>query len=429
MIMKNSQKSWDDWYLAFVRTGKALIKSLILELLQRLPVKSTVLGAPKGIWRSTETFIHNSRLDSEFSNYIELYPAHTIHRLPPKSIYQETDWRFAEGYLGSQFTTPSAFVALLPKGRVYGENGTIISPDDRLIADLSIEFGVVQDNAEDHSIFKMIKLAKLTRLDSKVAVLAAAGGYSYFHWMFDVLPRIHLLQKSNLFSTIDKFVVNPLASDFQKETLEKLGIPVEKCLESNPDFHIQATHLIVPSLPGITGSMTQWACDFLRKTFLNTTPDQKNDKSSQFERLYISRALATRRRVLNEDEVMDLLSRFGFKILTMETLTVLEQAAVMATAEVVISLHGAALTNLVFCSPGCKVIEIFAPHYVNPCYRALCNLMNLDYWYLLGEGEPIPPGFKGDYLMVNGEADITININALHQTLEQLGVTGANRPG
>ncbi len=422
MIMKISQKSWDGWYPVFVKTGKAYIKSLILELLKRLPVKSTVLGAPKGIWRSTETFIHNSRLDSEFLHYIELYPAHTIHRLPPKSIYQETDWRFAEGYLGSQFTTPSAFVALLPRGRVYGENGTIISPDDRLIADLSIEFGVVQNNAEDHSIFQMIKLAQLLRLDARVAVLAAAGGYSYFHWMFDVLPRIHLLQKSNLFSKVDKFVVNTLASDFQKETLEKLGIPVEKCLESKPDFHIQATHLIVPSLPGITGSMTQWACDFLRETFLKSATDQSSDKSSQSERLYISRALATRRRVLNEDAVIDLLSRFGFKVLTMEKLTVLKQAAVMATAEVVISVHGAALTNLVFCSPGCKVIEIFAPHYVNPCYRALCNLMNLDYWYLLGEGEPISPGFEGDYLVINGEADITIDIAALHQTLNQLGL-------
>lgn len=199
MIMKNSQKSWDDWYLAFVRTGKALIKSLILELLQRLPVKSTVLGAPKGIWRSTETFIHNSRLDSEFSNYIELYPAHTIHCLPPKSIYQETDWRFAEGYLGSQFTTPSAFVALLPKGRVYGENGTIISPDDRLIADLSIEFGVVQDNAEDHSIFKMIKLAKLTRLDSKVAVLAAAGGIVIFIGCLMFCPEFTCFRKAICF--------------------------------------------------------------------------------------------------------------------------------------------------------------------------------------------------------------------------------------
>jgi hypothetical protein len=48
--------------------------------------------------------------------------------------------------------------------------------------------------------------------------------------------------------------------------------------------------------------------------------------------------------------------------------------------------------------------------------------MNLDYWYLLGEGEPISPEFEGDYLVINSEADITIDLEALHQTLEQLGL-------
>jgi hypothetical protein len=69
-----------------------------------------------------------------------------------------------------------------------------------------------------------------------------------------------------------------------------------------------------------------------------------------------------------------------------------------------------------------KSTVLGAPTYVNPCYRALCNLMNLDYWYLLGEGEPISPEFEGDYLVINSEADITIDLEALHQTLEQLGL-------
>jgi capsular polysaccharide biosynthesis protein len=66
-------------------------------------------------------------------------------------------------------------------------------------------------------------------------------------------------------------------------------------------------------------------------------------------------------------------------------MSVAEQISLFAAAEVVIGAHGAALTNTVFCSPGTKVIEIFAPDYVNPCYRKLSSQVGLEYWEFIGE--------------------------------------------
>ena len=84
---------------------------------------------------------------------------------------------------------------------------------------------------------------------------------------------------------------------------------------------------------------------------------------------------------------MQVLARLGFELVTFESMSVFEQAALMAEAEIVLAPHGAGLANLVFCSPGSKVIELFSPSYVNVCYWILSNQCNLKYYYLMGENK------------------------------------------
>lgn len=66
-------------------------------------------------------------------------------------------------------------------------------------------------------------------------------------------------------------------------------------------------------------------------------------------------------------------------------MSVAEQAVLLASAEFVIAPHGAGLTNLVFCSPGTKVLEIFAPDYLAKHYWIVSNVCGLKHYYLLGE--------------------------------------------
>lgn len=77
----------------------------------------------------------------------------------------------------------------------------------------------------------------------------------------------------------------------------------------------------------------------------------------------------------------------GDAIVTLESLSVAEQVSLMVGAKAVVAAHGAGLTNLVFCQPHTKVIEIFSPQYVPSCYWSLSDRLDLNYYYL--EGEPI----------------------------------------
>lgn len=111
------------------------------------------------------------------------------------------------------------------------------------------------------------------------------------------------------------------------------------------------------------------------------------------DRIYISRASASRRRIVNETDVEALLRKRGFKTVRLEELTFLEQIQTMARAEAVVSIHGAGLSNTMFMAPGGKILELYKEYYAKQdvtsltrthgpsiCYRRLAAVLDHDYY-------------------------------------------------
>jgi capsular polysaccharide biosynthesis protein len=318
-------------------------------------------------------------------------------------------WKFLQQLSEKQ---PETFVASISGGRVWGSSGAVITPDGHLIGELSREFG---QHRGGNSIFEQLRLHKQTRIPGTTALLATAGSDVYYHWMFDLLPRFSLLKKAGLLERIDHFVLNHSGFRFQTESLQALGINTEKMILSKHhwSFHIAADRLVVPSFPSRLDRVSNESCVFLRDLFGQSASRLSSGKK---RRLYISRNRAAARRLLNEDEVLTVLRPLGFEVISLEDLSVASQVEMFSAAECVIAPHGAGLTNLVFCSPGTKVLDLFSPTWVNPCYWTLCETIGLEYYYLLGEGsapeEPIDPMGKAD--------DIRINSSLLRSTLEMM---------
>jgi hypothetical protein len=79
------------------------------------------------------------------------------------------------------------------------------------------------------------------------------------------------------------------------------------------------------------------------------------------------------------------------------------------------------LSNIVFCSPGAKIVEIFSPELVARYFWRLSNQLNLDYYYILGKGSA--GGLEADYPQSwDAEADIEVDIGQLERTLTLAGV-------
>jgi capsular polysaccharide biosynthesis protein len=329
--------------------------------------------------------------------------------------------------------SPKTFVAQIPNGRVWivpQENYwmickaiAVITPDNYLLADVSRDYpgflpGCEKHDVRKHSVFKLESFPGLKQIDGSVAVLSGLSGNVYFHWMVDVLPRIELLRLSGRdLAEIDWFLVNSCQHQFQRESLRILGIPEEKVLESDRLPHIQATELIVPSFAGYLGWPPGWAMDFLRREFLKGIIPS----SSYPKRIYISRSKARYRRVLNEEDVVEVLEQFGFVSILPESMSLAEQIAHFYHAEVIVAAHGSGLTNTIFCRQGTKVIELVSPHYISHYYWGSSQYLQLEHYFLAGEAFECYPIRQLMYQNSLTE-DILVNLSSLKRMVEVVGL-------
>ena len=378
----------------------------LVKLLRDSQIPSTLVGPPKGYYAHTEDWVMSFRggRGNARPAYKELLPTESVRRKPPGTIEAHVHWKFRA--LLSQVHTP-CFQASIPGGRVWGRNGTVITPDDQLLGDVSRESNA---SAERHSAFRRVRLGGVRKLKGRVAVCSTVWSNVYFHWMFDVLPRIGLLKMAGLLESVDGFVVPPPTLPFQRETLERLGLHRDRQIIADDPwhFHVSAEELIVPSLPSALDTPRAWGCAFLKEVF-GQTPGLPQGR----RRLYVSRAKARGRKIVNEAEVQALLCSLGFETAELEGLALPDQASLFGSAEVVVAPHGAGLTNLVFCREGTVVIDLFAPTYVNPCYWVVAETLGLKYHYLIGEGNRPTDGTDPD----RKSDDIKVDTSALRRLL------------
>jgi capsular polysaccharide biosynthesis protein len=215
-----------------------------------------------------------------------------------------------------------------------------------------------------------------------VAVLSTAeAAANYWHWMLELLPRFHLLEKAGFSpSEVDCYLVNHTGQPFQLETLTELGIRRDQIVRTDGRSHYEVERMVVSSLKLTQLHVAPWACAFLRTLSASSATAQKPRR-----RLYISRAAARFRRLLNEDELFSQLQEFGFERIHCEALTAREQRELFRAAELIIGPHGAALTNLVFCEPGTRIVELFPPDYVDLSMWPHISHTRLCHYYLRGE--------------------------------------------
>jgi capsular polysaccharide biosynthesis protein len=145
---------------------------------------------------------------------------------------------------------------------------------------------------------------------------------------------------------------------------------------------ITSRELYFPSYVGRPGTPHPDGCKWVRRQII-----QSIDPEGPSKRIYITRRLATKRRVLNEEELIPVLLNHGFEIVEAESLTFDEQVRLFSSAEMVVAPHGAGLANLLWVPAGCKVFEILDRDYVNDHFYNLSSVIGLNYYYMLCDSE------------------------------------------
>lgn len=301
---------------------------------------------------------------------------------------------------------------LIHEGKIWedGFNQIIWDKDRKLIPELCRGHAELVDY--------IVQTRKPERYEGKVAVIANRIPDNYYHWFTDVLPALHIIEKSGLTNDeIAYYLLNPIELGYQRDSLRRYDIPESKQIVHNRQTYLEADQLIIcrwgsNSLGAQVGS---WLSEELKSKYQIESQDLK---CKERKNIYISRGQTATRRIINEPQLTDLLAnKYGFLIVDPCDHSIAEQANLFSNAKYIVAAHGAALTNLHFCNEGTKVFEIFGD-YVDPCFWILCNRLGIDHYFHQPDQHRLSPSVQTN-LGERRKSDIYVDVDVLENDLKK----------
>lgn len=287
---------------------------------------------------------------------ILLKKTRTRHRFLP--LVQKNDQRLR---------ARPVWMARIREARVYGPDIAVCTRDGRLLREVSLTW---EKTPRYHPIFRSPRFRPTRRVPGPAALLAVTGGNTYYHWMLECLPRLRLLSRIRRTQPGLRFVVNGFSRPFQKQTLELLGVPIDRCISLEEHPSLEFAQLWVPSPPCDPGISDPETIRFLRS--MAPTPSGIGKK----RKLFLTRKTGGRR-IVHQEPIRQALVRRGFTCVDPGEWSLTEQIRLFQGAELVVAPHGAALANIIFCRPGATIVELFSGTYVNVCYQHLAGVCGL----------------------------------------------------
>ena len=211
--------------------------------------------------------------------------------------------------------------------------------------------------------------------------------HNHSHWLTAHLPKLLLLRERDMLGDV---LLPPERSTAIDGSLRMLGLEPEQ---------FQTFDL---ARPLFVEELTIMGTDRFRPELLQLIPEAfgVTGADTPHRKVLISRLKASRRRLVNEDEVWSLLEPLGFERVFMEEMTFAAQVQLMRETAVLVAPHGAGLTNMLFCPRGAQIVEIADLGFPNPNFYAVASAMGHDYWLIpaesLGDLRPLDKDLRVD---------------------------------
>ena len=172
---------------------------------------------------------------------------------------------------------------------------------------------------------------------------------NYYHWMIDVLPRILRAEMTHPDERVlllpDYFGADPYVA-FTLQAFPHIRV---RWIGARAKMRVETLSRVVRGPgDGRAGQIRELA---RRVGALAGEPGQAR-------RIYLSRVNAPRRHEHPQAEVEQIMRSHGFEIVAIDPARPWEQVRTCLGAAVIVGVHGAALTNLIFMAPGSRLLEL-----------------------------------------------------------------------
>jgi capsular polysaccharide biosynthesis protein len=241
---------------------------------------------------------------------------------------------------------------------------------------------------------------------------------SYFHWMTECLPRLLVAERVGASATLllpktyreERYVAFTLAAFPFIKTV--------RWIEQGANLAVD--RLICPPRLAPAGFYSPELVEVAARVRARVRGDGAR-------RLYLRRGEAARRQVTNEAAVARMLETHGFQALRINPADPAHQIRAARSAEVIVGVHGAELTNIIFQRPGAQVVELrhrYDDQFFD-CYSRLAESFGVGYQALPCDLSP------GKEAIQNAEeinhADLLVDIEALDEMIATAVSNAASR--
>ena len=232
-----------------------------------------------------------------------------------------------------------------------------------------------------------------------------------FHWLMDYLPRLEYVVENNIQNNYT-YIVNKNNINFIKFYLNVLGVNNKNILQwDGLNLEIKNLHIFSTRYIKYNQNKSQvyssksilWLSSYLKKKYNHV------NTNLTYNKIIVLRKKNDFRRIINQDELINFLSKYDYKCLYLEDYKEEKIIEIFKSANTVIAVHGAALSNIIF-SNEIKVIEIFPatrPDDDEFVYFQLTRTLNFDHHVFVIDKKNCSKG-------------IYINLKLFKKTLENI---------
>jgi hypothetical protein len=352
------------------------------DVLRLLPGSSLTYGPPR---RARTLAEYRQEVDVEWR---QVFPRRKDPL--PRPFYCNDAQVFADD---TEVVWEEGGVAVLRDARILDEHAWVVGRRDTFIGDFCY-----LGNSRQSRVNHIVKLHPPLEVRGRTLNLCSANAVTnFFHYVIDSVSRYELVRRAGFtWKDFDQIVLPRFRTPMTAEIDAAIGLPESKVVRMGRRAQIICESLVQPSFPGPIACTPRWVVDFYRGLF------PPSNAATRHRKLYFPRR--GNRQPANGDEIDAYMVAMGFEMI--DPVKTPDLRARMAEATHIVAVHGACLTNLVFCAPGTRVLEIMpteiSTYYNRSFYRTLCASGDMPYGVIVGESRrlrflPYSPQPKAEF--------------------------------
>tara|TARA_B100000780_G_scaffold90565_1_gene62622 strand:- start:1225 stop:2319 length:1095 start_codon:yes stop_codon:yes gene_type:complete len=241
-----------------------------------------------------------------------------------------------------------------------------------------------------------------------------ASGNNYFHFMFDILPKLYLLNLKVDLNKIHFFYVSD-PKKWQIKIFNIFGINEKKLLSSKKNKHIICDEILAVDHPWYNRGTIETEVKKIPRWIVLKNRNIFKKKSEKFicnKKIFLDRShsMYNHCQIENPKDLTILIKKNSFGIYRPEKISFKKQIFLFENASVIIGAHGAAFTNIIFCKPGTKIIEIIPSNHQNKKCERISKILKLKYFRIITKKNDTNKNYPYRITLEKKHLDLIANI-------------------